>query len=93
MNKAFESFDDFSLFEKKGDLKKLVGKKEKEELTTNDAKKIGVKVANMDGLEKKKYVGIINFLGASCDIYNSMWSNYERTRDSKDRKEKKKKKK
>lgn len=91
MDKAFESFDDFTLFEKKGDLKKLVGKKEKEELTTNDAKKIGIKVANMDGLEKKKYVGIINFLGASCDIYNSMWSNYERTRDSKERKEKKKK--
>lgn len=93
MNKAFESFDDFSLFEKKGDLKKLVGKKKDEELTTNDAKKIGVKVANMEGLEKKKYVGIINFLGASCDIYNSLWSNYERTRDNKDRKEKKKKKK
>jgi len=91
VDKAFESFDDFTLFEKKGDLKKLVGKKEKEELTTNDAKKIGIKVANMDGLEKKKYVGIINFLGASCDIYNSMWSNYERTRDSKERKEKKKK--
>lgn len=89
MNKAFESFDDFHLFEKKGDLKKLVGKKEKEELTTNDAKKIGVKVANMDGLEKKKYVGIINFLGASCDIYNSMWSNYERTRDNKEKKNKK----
>ena len=89
MNKAFESFDDFNLFEKKGDLKKLVGKKEKEELTTNDAKRIGIKVANMDGLEKKKYVGIINFLGASCDIYNSMWSNYEKTRDRNDRKDKK----
>jgi hypothetical protein len=93
MNKAFESFDDFSLFEKKGDLKKLVGKKEKEELTTNDAKKIGIKVANMEGLDKKKYVGIINFLGASCDIYNAMWSNYERTRDNKEKKESKKKKK
>jgi hypothetical protein len=88
MNKAFESFDDFSLFEKKGDLKKLVGKKKDEELTTNDAKKIGIKVANMDGLEKKKYVGIINFLGASCDIYNTLWKNYEQTRDRKDRKEK-----
>ena len=93
MNKAFESFDDFSLFEKKGDLKKLVGLKKGEEMTTKDAAKVGKKVANMDGLEKKKYVGIINFLGASCDIYDSMWSNYERTRDSKDRKENKKEKK
>jgi len=91
MNKAFDSFEDFNLFEKKGDLKKLVGKKKDEELTTNDAKKIGIKVANMEGLEKKKYVGIINFLGASCDIYNSLWSNYERTRDRKEDKKKKKK--
>jgi hypothetical protein len=91
MNKAFESFDDFSLFEKKGDLKKLVGKKKDEELTTKDAAKIGVKVANMEGLKKKKFVGIINFLGASCSIYNELWSNYERTRDRKDGKKKKKK--
>jgi hypothetical protein len=91
MDKAFESFDDFSLFEKKGDLKKLVGKKKEEELTTTDAKKIGIKVANMEGLEKKKYVGIINFLGASCNIYNALWSNYERTRDRKEGKKKKKK--
>jgi hypothetical protein len=91
MNKAFDSFEDFNLFEKKGDLKKLVGKKKDEELTTNDAKKIGIKVANMEGLEKKKYVGIINFLGASCDIYNSLWSNYERTRDRNEDKKKKKK--
>ncbi len=93
MDKAFESFDDFRLFEKEGDLKKLVGKDKDEELSTKDAKKIGVKVANMEGLDKKKYVGIINFLGASCDIYNAMWSNYERTRDNKEEKEGKKKKK
>ena len=90
MNKAFHRFEDFNLFEKKGDLKKLVGKKKDEELTTTDAKKIGIKVANMEGLEKKKYVGIINFLGASCDIYNSLWKNYERTRDRKEDKKKKK---
>lgn len=89
MNRAIEKFEQFSINEKKGDLKKLVGKKEKDELTTNDAKKIGVKVANMDGLQKKKYVGIINFLGASCKIYNTLWSNYERTRDNKEAKEKK----
>jgi len=74
-------FEDYRLNEKKGDLKKLVGKDEDEELTVNDAKKIGVKVANMDGEDKKKYVGIINFLGASCGIYNEIWKNYTRTRD------------
>ena len=86
MNYAARSFDEFSILEKKGDLKKLVGKKESEELTTNDAKKIGIKVANMDGLKKKKFVGIINFLGASCDIYNELWKNYTRVRDRKEAK-------
>jgi hypothetical protein len=83
MNRAITSFKQYSLLEKKGDLKKLVGKDEDEELTVNDAKKIGVKVANMEGEDKKKYVGIINFLGASCSIYNELWKNYKRTRDRK----------
>jgi hypothetical protein len=83
MNRAITSFEQYALLEKKGDLKKLVGKDEDEELTINDAKKIGVKVANMDGEDKKKYVGIINFLGASCNIYNELWKNYKRTRDRK----------
>jgi hypothetical protein len=83
MNRAITSFERYALLEKKGDLKKLVGKDEDEELTINDAKKIGVKVANMDGEDKKKYVGIINFLGASCNIYNELWKNYKRTRDRK----------
>lgn len=83
MNRAIESFSRYSLLEKKGDLKKLVGKDEDEELTVQDAKKLGVKIANMEGEKKKKYVGIINFLGASCDIYNTLWSNYKRVRDSK----------
>lgn len=86
MSRAFESFREFSLFEKKGDLKKLVGKKQSEELTVNDAKKIGSKVARMEGEEKQKYVGIINFLGASCNIYNELWKNYTRTRDNLEKK-------
>ena len=84
MNRAITSFEKYSLLEKKGDLKKLVGKEKDEELTVKDAKRIGVKVANMEGEEKKKYVGIINFLGASCNIYNELWKNYKRTRDSKE---------
>ena len=83
MRKAIESFNKFALLEKKGDLKKLVGKDEDEELTVNDAKKLGVKIANLDGEKKKKYVGIVNFLGASCGIYNEIWKNYKRTRDRK----------
>lgn len=83
MKKAIESFNKFAILEKKGDLKKLVGKDEDEELTINDAKRLGVKIANLDGEEKKKYVGIVNFLGASCGIYNEIWKNYKRTRDRK----------
>lgn len=85
MERAITSFDKYSLLEKKGDLKKLVGKEEDEELTLSDAKRIGSKVANMEGEDKKKYVGIINFLGASCGIYNELWKNYKRTRDSKEK--------
>jgi hypothetical protein len=76
------SFSEFAILEKKGALKKLVGKDPDEELTTNDAKKLGKKIAKMDGTDKRKYVGIINFLGASCDIYNELWKNYTKTRDS-----------
>jgi hypothetical protein len=83
MEKAIASFHMFALLEKKGDLKKLVGKDDDEELTVNDAKKIGVKIANMEGEDKKKFVGITNFLGASCNIYNEIWKNYKRTRDRK----------
>lgn len=89
MSRAIESFRKFAILEKKGDLKKLVGKKPKEELTTKDAKRIGVKVAKMEGEEKQKFVGIINFLGASCNIYNELWKNYTKTRDNLKKKEKK----
>jgi hypothetical protein len=83
MEKAIESFKKFALLEKKGDLKKLVGKEKDEDLTVDDAKRLGVKIANMEGEKKKKYVGIVNFLGASCDIYNEIWKNYTRVRDRK----------
>ncbi len=85
MKRAIERFEQYALLEKKGDLKKLVGKDEDEDLTVNDAKRLGIKIANMDGEDKKKYVGIVNFLGASCNIYNEIWKNYTRTRDRKER--------
>jgi hypothetical protein len=37
----------------------------------------------MEGSDKKKYVGIINFLGASCGLYNQLWKSYTKTRDAK----------
>jgi hypothetical protein len=84
--RAITKFSQFALLEKKGDLKKLVGKRPEEELTVNDAKKIGNRVARMEGEQKQKFVGIINFLGASCDIYGELWKNYTKTRDSLDKK-------
>jgi len=98
MKRAITSFDKYALLEQRGrrkaqppgekaGLKALVNKTDDEELTVNDAKRIGVKVANMEGLDKKKYVGIFNFLGSSCEIYNELWKYYKRTRDSKERKE------
>ena len=84
--RAITKFSQFALLEKKGDLKKLVGKRPEEELTVNDAKKIGSRVARMEGEQKQKFVGIINFLGASCDIYGELWKIYTRTRDSLDKK-------
>jgi hypothetical protein len=84
--RAITKFSQFALLEKKGDLKKLVGKRPEEELTVNDAKKIGNRVARMEGEQKQKFVGIINFLGASCDIYGELWKNYTLTRDSLDKK-------
>jgi hypothetical protein len=76
------TFKSFAMLEKKGDLKKLVGKKPKEDLTDKDAKKLGNMIARMKGKKKQKHVGIINFLGASCDLYNEIWKNYVKTRDS-----------
>jgi hypothetical protein len=82
MNRAITSFDKFSLLEGKGELKKLAGLKPKEEISIPDAKRIGVKIAGMTGEDKKKYVGIVNFLGASCGIFNEIWKNYKRVRDT-----------
>lgn len=91
MKRAITSFDKYAILEKKNTgLKVLVGKRDDEELTVGDAKRIGTKIANMEGEEKKKYVGIINFLGASCEIYNTLKKYYTSTRDRKKREEKSK---
>jgi hypothetical protein len=58
-------------------LKELVGKDDDEDLDLDDARRIGKKVSKMVGDDRKKYVGIINFMGASCRIYNEIWANYK----------------
>ena len=58
-------------------LKDLVGKADDEELDLDDARKIGKKISKMKGEDRKKYIGIVNFMGASCRIYNEIWANYK----------------
>jgi hypothetical protein len=58
-------------------LKDLVGKTDDEELDLDDARSIGKKISKMKGGDHKKYVGIVNFMGASCRIYNEIWANYK----------------
>lgn len=58
-------------------LKDLVGKSDEEELDLDDARSIGKKISKMKGEDRKKYVGIVNFMGASCRIYNEIWANYK----------------
>jgi hypothetical protein len=73
---TFESF--IAINEKsRNSLKELVGKDDEEELDLDDARRIGKKVSRMTGDDRKKFVGIINFMGASCRIYNEIWANYK----------------
>jgi hypothetical protein len=73
---TFESF--IAINEKsRNSLKELVGKDDEEELDLDDARRIGRKVSKMTGDDRKKFVGIINFMGASCRIYNEIWANYK----------------
>ena len=58
-------------------LKDLVGKSDDEELDIDDARTIGKKISKMKGDDRKKYIGIVNFMGASCRIYNEIWANYK----------------
>lgn len=49
--------------EEKGDLLALVGKSEDDDLTDNDMRTIGRKVADMEGEELQSYLGMIKALG------------------------------
>lgn len=70
-----QSFESFLIGE--NSIKDLVGKSDKEELDLEDARTIGKKISKMRGADRKKYVGIVNFMGASCRIYNEIWANYK----------------
>lgn len=73
--KKVQSFKSFMI--KENSLKDLVGKADDEELDLDDARNIGKKISRMKGDDRKKYVGIVNFMGASCRIYNEIWANYK----------------
>jgi len=62
--------------EDRGRLKRLVGKEPDTYLDSADTKKIGLMIANMDGTNRRDYMGIINFLGASCRIHHELKEAY-----------------
>lgn len=80
--KAYPTFESYQyrniqpIYEKNS-LKDLVGKTDDEELDLKDARRIGRKISKMKGEDRKKYIGIVNFMGASCRIYNEIWANYK----------------
>lgn len=78
MNARVASFKEFQAINEKGGsgLKALVGKEAGEELSTGDAKRIGQKISKMSGKNRQKYIGIVNFMGASCKVFNTIWANY-----------------
>jgi hypothetical protein len=69
--------ESFSAYLQENSLKDLVGKTDDEELDLDDARAIGKKITKMKGEDRKKYIGIVNFMGASCRIYNEIWANYK----------------
>lgn len=69
--------ESFSAFVQENSLKDLVGKTDDEELDLDDARAIGKKISKMKGEDRKKFIGIVNFMGASCRIYNEIWANYK----------------
>jgi len=69
------SFQSFVIQE--NSIKDLVGKTDDEQLDLDDARSIGKKISKMKGEDRKKYVCIVNFMGASCRIYNEIWANYK----------------
>lgn len=75
MENKVKNFKSFLMNE--NSIKDLVGKSDKEELDLEDARVIGKKISKMKGEARKKYVGIVNFMGASCRIYNEIWANYK----------------
>ena len=74
-NRAISTFESFVT--EGNSLKDLVNKSDDDELDLDDARLIGKKISKMKGEDRKKYVGIVNFMGASCRIYNEIWANYK----------------
>lgn len=74
----------------KGSLKKLAGDEDAEDLSDEEWKSIGRKIAKMEGYNKRDYIGMMNFLSTSCfmhemikrdlsnDLQNRLAGNYVR---------------
>jgi hypothetical protein len=59
-----------------GALKILVGKVADQKLSPSECEKIGKIIASMEGLPRRNYVGMINFLGAACRIHHEIKDAY-----------------
>jgi len=64
----------------RGSLKELVDKTPNEELTPQDAINIGKHIANMEGYDKKKYIGMVNYLGTTCMVFDAIKTSYLSTK-------------
>ena len=52
-----------------GALKRLVGKGDNDDVTPGEWQQIGHIIAKMEGWNKRDYVGMMNFLNRSCQLY------------------------
>lgn len=77
MNSRVVTFGEFQKLNEGNGLKALVGKEAGEDLNVDDAKRIGSKISKMKGKMRQKYIGIVNFMGASCKVFNAIWANYK----------------
>ena len=53
----------------KGSLKKLAGNENAEDLSDEQWRNIGRKIARMEGYNKRDYIGMMNFLSTSCFMH------------------------
>jgi len=62
-------------------LKFLVGKTGQERIEPSEGTQIGKLIAKMENVDRRDYVGMVNFLGASCRIHHEILDAYINSRD------------